>query len=560
MKKILVTVLVGILLTVLAGCFVIKQADTTNDSLSGDDVLLIAKAIFDQVNSTQKLPEECLRTWQVKGESVDRIKLADASYLMAKFLVEFCGSSQKPTGIKYLPVELPNGFETGDLGLLDLDATCTTAEFCSAVSNFVSDIEKTKVLPSSVSININNLQREISLDVFIPTLAKILNDINGTGTMANEVTFCSALLPFSWPAKIKAVWVWGTTLANSGVEQTLQRIKELGVTDVLLLVKGTSGTVNWPSKVALGFASDTTVLPKAAQYCKTNGLRLHVWFVCNQDEKFANTYPEYKMYGIPKVQGGELQRAGKSIDFVGSQTYREYLKSLIAEVIENYDPDGLHFDYIRYPTGAWGWGPAELDRARENGLSESDIEYLEQLAIQTWGTGGDNQSFINAYLSDDATVTKWVELRSANVLDFLNELSEYAKHIKPDLIVSAALMPEPGSSDPTERAFGLVHYGQNYESFEYTCEMIIPMAYHRDYGKDITWITDTILSGTKEQVQQNKVVVGLQGYSPVTGDELSQAVKNCLDKNADGVCVFRAGTVLDTERETPLKEILRQYK
>lgn len=561
MKKTFVAVIVGLLIFTLAGCLIIAN-NTSQEKLASDDVLMLAKSIAEQVNTYQRLPEKCEKVWQAKGKSLDILNLNDASYVIAKYIGELLDSDGKPEAISYLQTTLPSNFEPGDFEFEVYQSTCTISDFHTAVSWFVNEVEKSKTLPTAIPLFIDGTSRKISIDVFIATTSKILKEFSDTGKIPNEVVLSKALLPFSWPAKIKAVWVWGSTLASLGVESVLQRLKEIGFTDILLLVKGTAGAVNWPSQIALGFSSDTTVLPRASNFCKTNGLRLHVWFVCNQDEKFTTIYPESKMYGIPKTIDGDPQRAGKSVDFVGCEEYKEYMKSLICEVVKNYEPDGLHFDYIRYPTGAWGWGPTEIQRALENGLSDSDIQYLRNLAIQTWGTGGDNQSFINAYISKDATVTKWVEIRSENVQKFFEDLSNCAKQIKPDIIISAALMPEPGSLDSTERAFGLVHYGQNYAIFAENCGMIIPMAYHKDYNKNSSWITETIFVGTKEQIHTNdtKVVMGLQGYSPVTGDELAQIIDECIDKNTNGVCIFRAGTILDTEREGVIKNAFKEFK
>lgn len=560
MKKGLILIVAGLSAFLLTGCFVIAN-NKLQETFAGDDVLMLAETIAEQVDTYQRLPQVCEKVWQAKGKVSDNINLNDASYIMAKYTVELLNLSKKPDAVPYIQTTLPSNFEAGDLELESMPSTCTMSDFRTALSWFVNEVEKTKTLPSAIPISINGSQKKMSIDVFIATVSKTLKEFSDTGKLPNDVILLKALLPFSWPVKIKAVWVWGSTLANLGVENTLQQLKEIGFTDILLLVKGTSGTVNWPSQVALGFSSDTTILPRTSEFCRTNGLRLHVWFVCNQDEKFTSTYPESKMYGIPKTVDGDPQRAGKTVDFVGFDEYKEYMKSLIREVIENYRPDGLHFDYIRYPTGAWGWGPIEIQTAMENGLNDSDIQYLKNLAIQTWGTNGDNQSFINAYISGDATVTKWVEIRSRNVQNFLQDLSSCAKQVKPDIIISAALMPEPASLDSTEKAFGLVHYGQNYAIFSDNCGMIIPMAYHRDYGKDSSWITGEILTGARQQIQMNtKLVLGLQGYSPVTGDELAQIVDDCIDKNAEGICIFRAGTVLGTEREEPLRNIFKEFK
>jgi uncharacterized lipoprotein YddW (UPF0748 family) len=40
----------------------------------------------------------------------------------------------------------------------------------------------------------------------------------------------------------------------------------------------------------------------------------------------------------------------------------DYLIDVVTEIVENYDVDGIHFDYFRYPGTAWGYNPTAIAR------------------------------------------------------------------------------------------------------------------------------------------------------------------------------------------------------
>ncbi len=165
------------------------------------------------------------------------------------------------------------------------------------------------------------------------------------------------------PNSIRGIWVWGTSISEYGIEKAVEEFKEMGITDVFLLVKGTMGRVCWPSKIALATSQDVSVLPRTRAACSENNLRFHAWFIITQDKTYLEQNWTSGMWGIP-IESEPVQeyRLGEHrcfristavVDFASDIRYKEYVLSLIAEVINDYAPDGIHLDYIRYPNGAW---------------------------------------------------------------------------------------------------------------------------------------------------------------------------------------------------------------
>ena len=153
------------------------------------------------------------------------------------------------------------------------------------------------------------------------------------------------------------------------------------------------------------------------------------------------------------------------MEFVQDTRYREYLVDLMKEVIILYDVDGIHLDYIRYPTGAWGWGPYNIGRAWLEGL---DVDFLMETAKETWSSIGDNKKFIDLYRQFMYfDINRWVEMRMDDIRAFTEEIKAGIESMKPEIIYSASLMPEGGDIDAASNGFAMVHYGQRYAVSNY---------------------------------------------------------------------------------------------
>jgi len=122
------------------------------------------------------------------------------------------------------------------------------------------------------------------------------------------------------PTKGKAIWTWGRTVVNYGIDNIVKMCIQLNIKHIFLLVKGVSGKVTY------------NVLQKLLPIARENDIYVHAWIVCFEDQLNPNSSPD-------------------------SPAYRKYLLEIIGKTLsidfQGYYIDGVHLDYIRFHGYAW---------------------------------------------------------------------------------------------------------------------------------------------------------------------------------------------------------------
>ena len=182
-------------------------------------------------------------------------------------------------------------------------------------------------------------------------------------------TLCSSL--YAQPKhEVRAVWLttiggidWPHSYAQSArsierqkeeLRQTLDRLQQAGINTVLLQTR-IRGTVIYPSAYEPwdgclsgqpGRSPGYNALAFAIEECHRRGMELHAWVV---------TIPVGKWNAkgcadLRKRQPGLIKKIGADgyMDPEKPQTAK-YLTDICGEIVDNYDVDGIHLDYIRYP-------------------------------------------------------------------------------------------------------------------------------------------------------------------------------------------------------------------
>ena len=110
----------------------------------------------------------------------------------------------------------------------------------------------------------------------------------------------------------------------------------------------------------------------AIEECHRRGMECHAWFV---------TYPlgterSVRQQGRLSVvrRRPELCKRHKGEWYLdpGAPGTTDYLLSLVRELVENYDIDGIHFDYLRYPEEANRFPDKSLHRRHGRSMSLAD--------------------------------------------------------------------------------------------------------------------------------------------------------------------------------------------
>lgn len=109
---------------------------------------------------------------------------------------------------------------------------------------------------------------------------------------------------------------------------------------------------------------------------------------------------------------------------------QERLHDVWMDLAERYELDGIHFDYVRFPSGDFDYSRGALDRFRTWVAPRLGAHRLAQLD--------------DAYRSDpfaftDALPDAWDEFRRAQITGLVERIYRGVKARRPDLVVSAAV-------------------------------------------------------------------------------------------------------------------------
>lgn len=181
------------------------------------------------------------------------------------------------------------------------------------------------------------------------------------------------VIPQTGHREVRAVWL--TTLGGldwpkgyarnaSGVERQkeqlcrhLDNLQRMGINLVLFQTR-TRGMVVYPSKYepwegALsgrpGVSPGYDALQFAVEECHRRGMAVQAWVVAYPLANFTVTRQLGKQSVVSKHPGmciktGDHWMMNPAVPAVG-----DYLADLCREIVENYDVDGIHLDYVRYP-------------------------------------------------------------------------------------------------------------------------------------------------------------------------------------------------------------------
>lgn len=344
-----------------------------------------------------------------------------------------------------------------------------------------------------------------------------------------SVSALSALPPAT---EVRAVWLttnygldWpGNRVGRRAQEQELisilDKLHALHFNTVLFQVR-TRGEVLYDSKIepmASVVASEkqgkTKFDPLAfvLEECHKRGMELHAWLV---------TYPLGSDKQVKSLGSSSITKKNPSIVkkyrnewFLdpGNPQTDDYLMSLVEELVANYDIDGIHFDYIRYPDNPEGFPDATTHRLYGKGQS-----------LQEWRRNNISR-FVTRVYDRIKSQKRWVQVSSAPV-------GRYRK--LPDTVVGWTAL-ETVSQD----AVRWIKTGKH--------DALYPMIYYKG-GHFYPFADDWI-----ENASGRIVVPGLGAYRMSDAAWSRQDILNQIDytrKNGSaGQSYFRAGNILSNTK------------
>ena len=327
----------------------------------------------------------------------------------------------------------------------------------------------------------------------------------------------------------RGVWMWSSDMRQEGAEAVAERLAQHHINKVFFLVKGTSGRVCYPSKVAPASPSGQDALQAVLDACHKRHIEVHAWFIYHADTVWGGRHPEDAMWRAGKPEAWNLgpQRASTANNSQVihicplSQDYLAYFKSLIREVLDRYPVDGIHLDGIRYTHACYCFCPRHQALAMTNSIH---LDKVREAVYETfYAPQKKRERYFNLYRTGDRDVAAWVGQREKEIDRAVKEVRDIVKAKSPSLALSASFMPEGGERDDT---FALCHYAQNYASAGALLDYILPMTYHKTYGRTPAWVVQ--VAQNAEQKSHRPVYSGIQAF----GQDLTKVTVEAQDKAA----------------------------
>ena len=260
-------------------------------------------------------------------------------------------------------------------------------------------------------------------------------------------------------AEIRAMWLDRGTIVRAGSEERLaqlfDRLAAAGI-NTIFFESINAGYPIYPSRIAPQqnpLTRHWDPLAAAVRLGKERDIEVHAWvwlFAAGNRRHNALLnlpvdYPGPLINANPGWTGydrrGRMVPLGQDKPFLdpANPEVRSYLMRMLQEIVDNYDVDGIQFDYVRYPfqdPGAdrtYGYGTASRLRFRDlTGVDPATLSPRDNPSSSPHEQRRQRQLW-----------HRWTEFRVQQVSSFVAEASQMLRQRNPDMTVSAAVFAKP---------------------------------------------------------------------------------------------------------------------
>ena len=368
-----------------------------------------------------------------------------------------------------------------------------------------------------------------------------VEDANAARTLLSEAYLLSHPSP---KLEGRAVWNHSGTGAYPG--DWNRSAKELAKAGFNMIISNMlwAGLAHYPSDVLPRseiFAAYGDQVVQCVEAAHRHGLEVHIWKVSWNLQGSPDAFVE-KMRAAGRTQ---VSRTGAPINWLcpsHPDNVQLELNSLL-EVVREYDVDGIHFDYIRYP----GPEACYCDGCRER------FTLATRKKVKSWP--GD-------VLKDGSLKVAYLDWRTAQITRLVRLAHKRARALRPDLKISAAVF---GNYPACVKQVGqdwVAWVDAGYVDF------LCPMDY-TDMDGRFTRLVERQLELTQERVPIYPGIGAASSRSVLTPDRVVGQIHLARSAGAPGFTIFdysisTASTVIravgisaGTKKAKPIHDISR---
>jgi uncharacterized lipoprotein YddW (UPF0748 family) len=208
------------------------------------------------------------------------------------------------------------------------------------------------------------------------------------------------------------------------------------------------------------------------------------------------------------------------------------------DLARRYDLDGIHFDYIRFPSAQYDYSVGALERFR--------FWVRDRIAPARFGELDD------AYASDlyafaDGEPELWADFRREQVTRLVSRIRDDVKALRPRLVVSAAVIADPDLA-----------YGDRFQDWqawlrEGLIDVAVPMAYTPDAGR----FRELVREARAAAPSPDRVWAGIGAYMNSPAGTL-RMIDIAREEGAGGVVLFSYDWVVGEGKGDPGDPLLQR--
>ena len=275
------------------------------------------------------------------------------------------------------------------------------------------------------------------------------------------------------------------------------------------------------------------------------GLQVHAWLnthytwgsgdLPKSPDHIVNKHPEWLMKNSEnKVTLAAAGQSEGAYTCPSNPEVKEHVRNCFLDVVQNYDVDGINFDYVRYPSVDYCYCDGCLARFKAELEKDVPVERMAALASIK-----DRLAYVQAFPK------RWDDWRRKQVTDLVGQVYRRAKEIKPKIVVSADVFPDFDDA-----------YNNRFQDWKLWLKMgimdaILPMAY--------TTNTDTFAKQIQDAVSSSNgrhVYAGIGQWQVPVESAIEKTLK-AREIGAQGICLFAYG---DATKDGTDDEYLRKMK
>lgn len=353
--------------------------------------------------------------------------------------------------------------------------------------------------------------------------------------------------------EVRGLWVVRSTMTSAEEIRTMvERADRAGFNTLLVQIRGRGDAFyrsRWePRAETVTGSADFDPLALAIEEGHARGMAVHAWVnthlvwgtgdLPRSPEHLVRAHPDW--LAVPRDLGRELYDVEPSeprfvnalhryarehtatVEGIYSSpshpAVKERVYSVWMDLVERYDVDGIHFDYVRFPSADFDYSRSALERFRawvEPRLSPDRRRALEA------GFRADPYAYV------EALPGPWGEFRRAQIDGLVERIYHGVKARRPEVLVSAAVF-----ADRTDA------YRSRFQDWpRWLAHGILDVAVPMAYTPDDDRFRELIASGREAAAVRERLWAGIGVYL-TTYDGTVSKIDIARRQGAGGVILF----------------------